>query len=109
MAIRTTLKVDGKEYPFFRTIRSRVMFARSEFNTQHLLEGNMDAIVYSAWCILFGACARDNVKFELTYEQFIDVCPDDIVSSMLEMDGINPDVLNEAANEAEKKTTRKKK
>ena len=88
-------------------MRSRVMFARSQFNTQHLLEGNMDAIVYSAWCILFGACMRDKVTFDLSYEQFIDVCPDDIVVAMLEMDGINPEVLNEPA-EAEKKTEQTK-
>lgn len=106
---RKTLSVDDKEYPFFRTIRSRVMFARGEFSTEDLAKGNMDAIVYSAWCILFGASLREHKNFPYSYEEFIDVCPDNIVEAMLEMDGITPAMIAEIEEAVEKKTTAQKK
>lgn len=65
------VSVGGKQYPMYRTMRGMIDFEKSE-HADKLGSGNIEAVCYSAYCLIRGACIREGIGFELGFEAFLD-------------------------------------
>lgn len=69
---KVLIKVDGKEYPFYKTMRGVLEFGESGFNSQQMLAGDVRAILQFIFCYVRGACMREAIEFTFDFETFVD-------------------------------------
>lgn len=81
------LTINGKKYPFYKTMRGMVDFNRSGFTHAQLLASDIEAILMSAYCTVRGACKREGVKFEMDFEQFVDEVDADFLEQLNKLMG----------------------
>ena len=93
-----SIEFNGRSLPFYRTMRGMVDFSNSIFSLEQLMAGDIAAIMYSAYVTLRGACKRDGVKFEYTFDEFVDAAPVDFLEKINALEN-----SEEVADEQKKK------
>ena len=88
---KTEIKVGGKKYPFYKTMRGVVLFSESGFTGEQMKQGNVRAILSFMYCYVRGACMRDGIGFDYDYESFIDA--------------VDPDAMDDIAQFLQKSNT----
>lgn len=100
---RLEIEIEGKKYPFYRTMRSRVMFDNSNFSVSDLTDGKIEAVLFVAYSITLGACLRERIEFKMDFDEFVNQCPDNAVDLIASLDTENTSDEEQGKKKQEKK------
>jgi hypothetical protein len=79
---QTTIKVAGKDYPLYKTMRGVVSFNRSQYGQKDLVKGDLEAILYSLYCMVQGAAIREKRPFDFSFDEFVDQVEPDALEKL---------------------------
>jgi len=88
---KNTINIGGKEYPFFRTMMSSVLLDESEHAKAAINAESVRSLCFAGFCIVKGACNRENRAFDMSFEEFLNQVDPDLIKKMGELNDVQPD------------------
>jgi hypothetical protein len=79
---QTTIKVAGKDYPLYKTMRGVVAFQKCQYTQQQLMGGDVEAILHLIYLHARGASIREKISFEFSFEEFVDFVDPDVLDHL---------------------------
>lgn len=98
---QTTIKIAGKDYPLYKTMRGVMNFQKCQYSQEDLINGDIEAILYLIYVHAKGASVREKVSFEFSFDEFVDYVDPDVLDHM--------DVLTEDSGPDDEQSPDKKK
>ena len=72
------ISVGGRDYPCRATMGALLRFKRETGKeVSEIGAGDVSELLTYLWCCVCSACAADGVTFDLSLEEFADLCPMD--------------------------------
>jgi len=79
MAVKTTIEIQGKTYPFYRTVRGQYDFENAGFSTKQLGEGSIAAMMGYVYFTARDCAKRAGTPLSLSFDEFIDTVEMDVL------------------------------
>ncbi len=98
---KTTVKIAGTEYPFYRTMRGSFDFSNTRYTVDQLAQGNVAAMLAALYYQVRDCARRASMQFDYTLETFVDAADNDVLSVFSRLNELEQKEAEEAKKKKE--------